>query len=196
VNEPSNSQRKDALGHVRYEIEQLVELTAKYQPITKPIRLGDNAELETLLLHVRVLLDFFQHGTRTRKPRKRIFLFSLWFIQLSLGEAEELDDVLAMDFEFKARDIPIPKKHQGRLNKELAHLTYSRAGARWVIVDIAKPLLERCKEFTMHVLSSRVVALYLDDTARDKWVKLDRKLTALILSPPSGAVGQTGNPGP
>lgn len=180
--DPDSRQRFVALGHVCYEIEQIAALVAKYRLITRPERLDDNTQLEMLLLHLRVLLDFFEDENRRTKPR--------------VNPPEEDDDVLAKDFGFGVADIDIPKHYRERLNKDLAHLTYSRAGETWVIDDIARPLLSRCQKFAAHVLRSQTGSLQLDAESRARWAELNQELIALIALPRSAAARATGAAGP
>ena len=65
--------------------------------------------VEARLIHIRALLDFFQQ--EKRRVRKK----------------SELDDVLSSDYGFAQCIVGIDKPYKERLNKDLAHLTYSRA---------------------------------------------------------------------
>lgn len=178
---PTPEQCKVGLGHVRYEIEQLVKIVAQYHDVTQSVvSFADDAQLENLLLHARVLLTFFQRDKRFNKPKAK--------------PPEEDDDVLAKDFGFGERRVGVTDSNQTRLNKDLAHLTYSRAGIKWVIDDISRPLFERCKEFAMHVLSPSGPS-YLDAKSREEWDKLHTKLATYVTSSPSGAEGATGSTG-
>src|SRR5262249_60049057 len=97
-----------------------------------------NAYLESMLVHVRVLKDFFEQPSR-RVDRKT---------------PQEMDDVLSSDFGFKkaAIIVELPQETQRRINKELVHLTYSRQKRvafdekKWDF-DPILPLVMRCIEF-------------------------------------------------
>jgi hypothetical protein len=151
---PTQEEKASALSDVAYEVEQILYDLNSLKRLDNPTstnQLEVNAHLEALLLHTRVLLDFFEHPTR------------------------EQDDVLATDYEFSARDIGIDGKFRGRLNKDLAHLTYSRQkrlgdAKSWNIAELLSPLLERFSEFADHV-----VATWLDfllPHQRTRWERL------------------------
>ena len=94
-----------ALDDLYYETEQLAYTTI-VPPGSEP-RL-DNAILESRLLHVRNLLDFFEHAPG------------------------ENDDVLVVHHGFVASRVPLEESYRGRLNKDLAHLTIRvPAEVRW-----------------------------------------------------------------
>ena len=66
-----------------------------------------------MLVHVRVLKDFFEQ--KNRKVRRD-------------GKNEvELDDVLSSDLGFPATPLELPEEYQARINTEIVHLSYSRA---------------------------------------------------------------------
>ena len=70
-----------------------------------------NAYLESMLVHVRVLKDFFERSTRKFNPKTQ----------------QEQDDVLSSDFGFRAAPVGLPEEIQTRINKELVQLSYSRS---------------------------------------------------------------------
>ena len=103
----TDKEKIPALGAALYEMQQFcncVEVLRK-----GPDQVTENAFLESMLIHVRVLQDFFQKGTRRHRKGK------------------ELDDVLSKDFEFLPEPIPLRPDYESRIDKEVAHLTYSRA---------------------------------------------------------------------
>ena len=131
---PTADELLKALDAVYYEVRQLVDMIA---PTTGHGALN-NAVLESRLLHVRTLLDFFAVGTCTN------------------------DDVLATHYGFLLTPVVIDRMYVSRLNKDLAHLTYSRtqrtqASKQWPVDSVVAPLLERCCEFIAHILATRSV---------------------------------------
>jgi len=93
-----------------------------------------NACLESMLIHVRILLDFFEHKTRRASTPSRSFT-----------------DVLAVDFGFPVAIVGISKDCCNRLDKDLAHLTYESLNRpaqekEWQCAGLT-PLLHRCVEF-------------------------------------------------
>src|SRR5215468_6524119 len=147
---PTDDEKLHALGHVYYEIEQFyncivlqglqVQMPNGTSPeIQKAFQKAfQNACLESMLVHVRVLKDFFEQASR-RVDRKT---------------QQEMDDVLSSDFGFKkaATIVELPQETQRRINKELVHLTYSRQKRetfdekKWDF-DPILPLVMRCIEF-------------------------------------------------
>ena len=126
---PSPAQLKGALEHVYYEITQLTETLIGTNNVAV-----NNALVESRLIHVRALLDFFQRSAR------------------SVMKGKELDDVLSLDYGFAPQTVDIPSPYQERLNKDLAHLTYSRserlpAEKIWPHDQVVLPILGCCKQF-------------------------------------------------
>ena len=131
---PTAEELSKALDDVYYEIGQLVEMI---RPKTGHLAL-DNAVLESRLLHVRNLLEFFA------------------------SEAREKDDVLGAHYGFPLSPVRIDSTYTTRLNKDLAHLTYSRTKQTsitkgWPVHLVVVPVLERCAEFIAHALKTRSV---------------------------------------
>ena len=133
---PSATQLKGALDHIYYEIAQLaMSLIETKNPVI------DNALVESRLIHVRALLDFFQKKGR------------------STSKGAELDDVLSLDFGFPAQQVGIPSVYQERLNKDLAHLTYSRSqrlpsDKPWPHDQVILPVLKLAEHFAEHLISN------------------------------------------
>ena len=139
---PSAEQLKGALEHIYYEIAQVSETQAG----TNNIALN-NALLESRLIHVRALLDFFQKSFR------------------SVINEKEMDDVLSLDYGFAPQRVSIPRVYQDRLNKDLAHLTYSRSlrlskDTPWPHDQVMLPILERSKQFCEHLISNYLPTNY------------------------------------
>jgi hypothetical protein len=153
----TESDKIGGLHHIAYEMEQITDLLSTF-PREKGLQM--NAWLEALLIHVRQLIDFFEHSKR------------------SIMKGQENDDVLAADYGFSAQPIQIDAIFRERLNKDLAHLSYSRqqrieSSKNWNLRDIL-PLIERCKEFTDHVCHSWKSKLTTKEVQR--WEKLAQTL--------------------
>jgi hypothetical protein len=100
-----------------------------------------SATLESLLVHVRILLDFF--APRPKSTRN--------------------DDIIAADFFVGQWDVPrwsVPLSPlRDRIDKQLAHLTYSRkVGESWDVRQLVSLFEEPLKRFL-----STVDAALLDD---------------------------------
>ena len=134
---PTLAQRLSALDeHVHYEISQLIQsnVSTGNQGI-------DNALLESALVHMRALLDFFEHSKRSRFHNT------------------EMDDVLSLDYYFPAEKIALPELYRQKLNKDLAHITYSRgkrsiSDKNWPNDQVFPPMLNRCQEFIEFLITN------------------------------------------
>lgn len=130
---PSEVQLETAVRDVLYEIQQFLAmaLPAKGDEAVR------NAMLESRLVHTRCLLDFFGNRRSERGGK-------------------ELDDVIAKDFDFPHRKIPFTQIYKERLNKDLAHLSYSR-GERdaeskpWPLDETFHPLVPVIRDFLQHL---------------------------------------------
>ncbi|PKN72858.1 MAG: hypothetical protein CVU52_07535 [Deltaproteobacteria bacterium HGW-Deltaproteobacteria-10] len=139
---PSAEQLKGALEHIHYEIAQLTDNQAGSNNIAL-----NNALLESRLIHVRALLDFFQKSFR------------------SVIKEKEMDDVLCLDYGFAPQRLSIPRIYQDRLNKDLAHLTYSRSlrlskDTPWPHDQVMLPILEHSKKFCEHLIANYLPTNY------------------------------------
>lgn len=159
---PSPDQLKETLGHVYYEIFQLTETLQDANSVSLK-----NALVESRLVHVRTLLDFFQKETRSKKKGK------------------ELDDVLAIDYGIAQQTVGIPLPYQERLNKDLAHLTYSRSQRlpnekHWPYKQVVLPILLCCENFSKHIISNFLTANYPNELT--EWKALADRLKSIITS--------------
>jgi hypothetical protein len=156
---PSPAQLKGALEHVYYEIAQLTETLIGTNSVAV-----NNTLVESRLIHIRALLDFFQRSAR------------------SIMKGKELDDVLSLDYGFAPQTVGIPSPYQERLNKDLAHLTYSRSQRLptekpWPHDQVVLPILGCCKQFGEHLISN-----YLPTNCPEKlaeWQALVDKIKAM-----------------
>ena len=140
---PTAPQTRAALEAILYEIEQLLGASGVQ---TKNLW-QNNALLESTLIHVRVLLDFFEKSSRSTRRQGT--------------DKVELDDVLSLDYGFPAQQISISSDDRERLNKDLAHLTYSRTlrgpqDKKWKYKEMVGPVLERCEKFLAHLEANYV----------------------------------------
>jgi hypothetical protein len=107
-----DTEKLQALGNIYYEIEQFyycIVLRTSLPP--SALQAIKNAYLESMLVHVQVLKDFFERSIRKFNPKTQ----------------QEHDDVLSSDFGFPAAPVGLPEEIQTRINKELVHLSYSRS---------------------------------------------------------------------
>jgi hypothetical protein len=131
--DPTQKQRAAALDHVRYEIDQL--MASDQHGCGEAI---ERALLESCLVHVRTLLDFFE--ARERKVDRY---------------GRELDDVIPGDFGFDWAPIPRSDDLRRAINKHLSRLRYERCKGRsppeWKFARDFKPVLTRAQEFIEHL---------------------------------------------
>lgn len=129
VFDPKPDEKQGALDHVLYEIEQL-GWAWRIRTIPLGPLLG-NMYLESVLVHARTVADFFGKSNRCK------------------------DDILATDFGFSARKV-LNQETDERINKELAHLTYSRctrADRSWNLEELLRPMLMISAQFIQHLLN-------------------------------------------
>jgi len=150
--EPTQQQKADVLEHVRYEIGGLFP-QVRVNPSDVYM---SNIVLEAFLLHVRALIGFFESKSRWK------------------------DSVIPADFGFCQREVPIPDDIETRLNKDLAHITYSRLhqkttpDKRWNFRSIIPCLLPIWIELAEHITSSPPERT--SDDGLEKWGVLLRQV--------------------
>jgi len=151
---PTDDELSKGLHAVFYEIQQLA-----FTPMLSTPDAGiNNAIVESRLLHVRTLLDFFEDA------------------------AKQKDDVLAVHYGFPSRPIEeVEAVYRERLNKDLAHLTYSRtrrtqSDKQWPYDRVVVPVIERCHLFAEHVLATPSIYARIN---RDDWQGLVAVLAAV-----------------
>ena len=131
---PTSEEKLKGLDNTFYEMQQLLLMTVSQVEHA----VLANAIVESRLIHVRTLLDFFEKH-----------------------ECDK-DDVLASHYGFPSAEIQFEPIFVERLNKDLAHLTYSRtrreASAKgWPTAKVVTPVLGRCKEFIEYILRERSI---------------------------------------
>jgi len=149
---PSQQQIADMLPDLRYEIDQIFVVPDHDE---NDWRIRESVFL-AMLVHARLLLDFFEHTSRER------------------------DDVLCADFNFPSAPVPLSSKDRLRLNKDIAHLTYSRlrhtpATKTWPWEDILHPIRERAVAFLLHIITNPPQHGAAEELAR--WKALHDKIT-------------------
>jgi hypothetical protein len=154
---PDAEEQVKGLDNLFYEIQQLLYTNL---PVIGD-RVVDNALLESRLVHVRTLIDVFAHSERDN------------------------DDVLAAHYGFPVSPITLDSGYFERLNKDLAHLTYSRtrrsaSNKGWPTKLVVVPILRRCKEFVDHILAHRATFHDIDPVA---WRRLGMEIDAFLDSP-------------
>lgn len=143
---PTTAQRISILPHVRYEIEILFGM-----PAVKGNTHVENAMLESLLVHARVLKEFFDSKSRYK------------------------DNVIPSDFGFTSEDTGISQDVVGRMHKDLAHLSYSRLDRtpdtkRWVFKNFIPKLKTRCVDFAYYLLNECDLDIPAEE--KQKWIDL------------------------
>jgi len=148
--DPTPEQKKAGLEHVLFEMERLVGSAGTLGHISDQKSVEAQVLFEILLLHGRVLLEFFERGTRSNHGKNA--------------------DILSSDFGFPTKDVHLERSTRNRLNKELAHLTYERTGNEWQVGPLLVPLMKRCLEFAEIVVSGPLRALIDGDQKQlERW---------------------------
>jgi len=148
---PTDAQLINMLPHIHYEISQMTETLWTGASILNDLS-GNSCQMQlentlwkSCLIHARILLDFFEFEKRRSRYEK------------------EMDDVLSSDYGFQAQKVEIASHYRDRMNKDLAHLTYSKAHRTFTeslspITKVFLPLLQRCALFCEYLLSSNLLA--------------------------------------
>ena len=135
---PTPKQKDIALGYFLYRLEQLMGSTM-HRPVEDQV--VHNALVESALIHSRALSEFLARKSRT-KDRKDF----------------EKDDVLLADYGFSSFKVDINPNYKERLDKDLAHFTYSERltedQKRWNYKELVHPILLRAKDFIKHLLQN------------------------------------------
>jgi len=129
----------DISSHLYYEFSMFVSLTQEMLKGCPPGAIN-NAILQSFALHVRNLIDFLYNDNH------------------------QTDDVYAGDFFENPEDwlklrkpiSPILAQAKKRANKEIAHLTYSRARVKpdekkWAFVDLSSKMVEAFDPFIANI---------------------------------------------
>ena len=139
---PTPQEKEDGLAHVRYEIHQFLQLSRLledgYPPdllephrgtSTPPLTLHDaarNAFLDSFLLHLRNLLDFFELTDKSRYIR-------------------------SSHYGFPPKDL-LQRRYRKALNTYLAHITFDREDpVDWRIPELAVKALTRSSKFISYL---------------------------------------------
>lgn len=144
--------------HVFYGIQQLAGLFLEPASDRRPF--FENARVESIASNCRNLV-FFETKVADRKD----------------------DDVVAEDFGFPASVLPIQVKVRHRVNKEVAHITYSRIehdlpGNRgWPYPDFVPLILKRSADFITHLLATNQTGT----AKKEEWQDL-KLLTEMVVA--------------
>ena len=127
---PTESQKIDILKDVRYEIRCVLRMHCRLKPEKK----ADQDTTELMLLHVRVLWEFFGNEEQTYG-----------------------DDVLALFYgKFEAKKLPSRLDCKVEVHKLLAHVTTTRIGRNtdWELGKMSKEILEHSVKFANEILGN------------------------------------------
>lgn len=162
-----------SIEHVFYEIQSLYFLYLINKGAISILikqtesQILNNIILEATLVHCRCLIDFYEKKSRTRK-----------------GKVEN-DDILSKDyFAYEAKPLDSGNafiKYKDRINKDLAHLSYSRTERnnetkKWPIIEILKPIFIRSIDFISHILKNN----FTGNISQKEWEILSYNLNMLI----------------
>jgi hypothetical protein len=135
---PTPEQKDIALGHFLYRVWQLIGASLPRQMTDQVVR---NASVESTLIHCRGLLEFFERKSRTKDR-----------------QGYEKDDVLLADYGFRPTKVDINPNYKERMDKDLAHFTYSERVTQdqkeWNYKELVHPILLRAKDFIEHLLQN------------------------------------------
>lgn len=160
---PTLKQKELAVGHFLYRVWQLMNASS-YPKVDD--RIIHNALIESTLTHSRALYEFFGRTKRFRDHKDK----------------SEKDDVLVADYGFTSSKVSINKDYLMRLNKDLAHFTYSERVTKeqkaWDYRQLVQPILLRSREFIEHLLqkypaltSDQVIECKQQLSEMDVWLK-------------------------
>jgi hypothetical protein len=168
---PADEQLINMLPHIHYEISQMTETLLTGASILNDLPGNtcqmqlENALWKSCIIHARILLDFFEFEKRRTRYDK------------------EMDDVLSADYGFKTQKVDIAPHYRDRMNKDLAHLTYSRVYRTYTeslspITKVFLPLLLRCALFCEYLQSSGLI----DDMPQYllAWETLLERISSLV----------------
>ena len=139
---PSETEKKEGVSLVRYETDML---TASYNKLSiAGLECSiKNMALESFLVHVRALLEFFEkdHSKRyitNKRSDHTVISQDFGYGPLKLSEIDDLT--------------------RKRLNKDLAHIDYARVqrktqagGKGWNVISLNETLRQRLDDFFQHV---------------------------------------------
>jgi hypothetical protein len=168
---PTDEQLINMLPHIHYEISQMTETLWAGASILNdlsgsscPMQL-ENALWKSCIIHARVLLDFFEFEKRRSRYEK------------------EMDDVLSADYGFQSQKVEIAPHYRDRMNKDLAHFTYSKAYRTFTdslspVTKVFLPLLQRCALFCEYLISSNLLEHMPEYLLA--WETLQERLNSLV----------------
>ena len=160
---PTPDQQRAALCHVREEMDAVLRILATLQAAPASDDLLRAAMLERLAVHLRTLRTFLESRSRS--------------VHYSSGIRQENDDVLAADYGFPTRPLPISDADRKDLDRPDRPLSYSgqhldRVDRRLDLLALSVPVLRGCASFAAHALTTS----FLHGGSRDQWEDLLRRL--------------------
>ena len=163
--QPTSEQIRQALSHVRYEIESLLQ-TPEYDASNKAL---EESVYFRKMAHCRALYHSFRKRASERQDK---------------GNLVD-DDVIAEDYSFPAKDVygKYSSALLSRFNKDLLHLTYTRLQRTretkpWPMDRLFPPVAQRAQEFIDHILSLEPTKI--DEAERKKWFALKKDVRVKI----------------
>lgn len=159
---PTAEQKRSALEHVRYEMQQLAALyELRSSHLTSAL---NNARIEATVVHLSILVSFFEDAARKF----------------------DWDDVLAVDYGFPKLSFGIKGGTLARRNTEVAHLSYTRTERTpeeraWDFDGLIRPVLERAREFIKHICGT---AGFVNDVGEcERWRRVDQFIEHVLTGP-------------
>jgi len=163
--QPTSEQIRQALPHVRYEIESLLQ-TPEYDQRNKAL---EESVYFRKMAHCRALYHFFRKRASERQDR---------------GNMVD-DDVVAEDYGFPSKDVYGKESAAllSRFNKDLLHLTYTRLERTgetkpWPMDRLFPPVAQRAREVIDHILLLEPHSI--DQAERTRWHGLRNDLRVKI----------------
>jgi hypothetical protein len=145
-----------AVEHICYEVGSLLRHFDRWsrKQLATPCDVNDTIEL--ILIHSRNLIDFFEMTRTATASRHR---------------RAQTDGVIADDYRFPYDPFQITDGVKRRIEKEVAHLTYSRCGLSqaeksWDFPSIVPEILRRCYSFLRYVHETFGRSLPINDAGR------------------------------
>jgi hypothetical protein len=133
--------KQQALEHIAYEFCSLDVAYTRYLTL-KGRSQNANDYIELTSLHARVTFDFL---SKTKIPKR--------------PNSSMRDDIVAEDFGYGPVGLPIRNEIKGRIDKEVAHLSYSRCGKTsegkiWPFEEFVPVILKEGRTFFRFILDT------------------------------------------
>ncbi len=147
--------KQQAIEHIAYEFCSLDVAYSRYLTLRGRSQ-NANDYIELTSLHARVTFDFLSKA----KPPERL-------------NSSKRDDIVAEDFGYGPVALPIRKEIKVRIDREVAHLSYSRCGKTpeekiWPFEEFVPVILKEGRSFFRFILDTfpdRISADYLGEAS-------------------------------